>query len=265
MKGLRELCLSILIALFLISGVTYAQSPAEESYYKGVEHAIQGKFRKAKKEFEKTLTIDSFYSPAELSLETIKDVIEQKIKTETAIHLFKGTSYTKKGQYDKAINDYNKAIEINPKFAVAYINRGLAYRRKGQYNQAISDFNKAIEINPKFALAYTNRGLAYINKAQYDRAISDFNKAIEINPKFALAYTNRGLVYRKKGQYDQAISDYNKAIKINPKFALAYDNRGFVYLVKLGNEIKGCADWEKACELGSCKNYNHAKQNDYCL
>ena len=69
-----------------------------------------------------------------------------------------------KSQYDKAISDYTKAIEINPRFAEAYYNRGLAYGKKGQYDKAISDYTKAIEINPRFAEAYNNRGDAYGRK-----------------------------------------------------------------------------------------------------
>src|SRR4030042_5342299 len=77
--------------------------------------------------------------------------------------------------------------------AKAYNNRGLAYSHKGQYDQAISDFNKALEINPRYAEAYNNRGLAYDERGQLDQAISDFNKALEINPRYAEAYTNRGI------------------------------------------------------------------------
>lgn len=102
------------------------------------------------------------------------------------------------------------------------------------------------------------------DKGQYDRAISDYDKAIEINPKDTDAYHNRGLAYYDKGQNDQAISDYDNAIEIDPKYALAYNNRGFTYFVKLGNKVKGCADWKKACELGICVDYNLAKQKGYC-
>ncbi len=299
MKVLREICLPILIAFSLISGVTYAQSPAEKRYYrKGVAYAIQGKFTKAKVEFKKALKVNPFHVSAGHGLEIIKDVLAQKIKTETAILLFKGTSYDHQRQYDRAIREFTKALEINPKYAVAYNNRGVVYTKKRQYGRDIRDFNKALEINPKYAEAYYNRGNHYYNQREYDRAIRDFTKAIEINPKYAVAYNNRGVVYRRKGQVDQAIRDFTKAteinpkyveayynrgnhyynqrqydraardwtkaIEINPKFAAAYDNLGVVYLMKLGNRIKGCADFKKACELGKCDNYNILKQKGDC-
>jgi tetratricopeptide (TPR) repeat protein len=75
----------------------------------------------------------------------------------------------------------------DPKF---YNNRGTAFGERGQYDQAISDFDKAIEINPRYIRAYNNRGVVYRLKGQYDRAISDFNKAIEMNPLDAEGYNN---------------------------------------------------------------------------
>jgi len=89
-----------------------------------------------------------------------------------------------------------------------YYQLAAAYSRKGQYNEAISEYTKAIELNPKFAMAYVKRAAAYHRKGQYDQAIYDFNKAIELNPEYAKAYSNRGSAYARKGQYDQAISDY---------------------------------------------------------
>ncbi|MEE8075142.1 MAG: tetratricopeptide repeat protein, partial [Candidatus Binatia bacterium] len=73
-------------------------------------------------------------------------------------------------------------VQTELKDAAAYNNRGNAYTRKGQYDQAISDFNKALEINPRDAKAYNDRGVSYARKGQYDQAVSDYNKALEINP-----------------------------------------------------------------------------------
>jgi len=104
-----------------------------------------------------------------------------------------------RGQYDEAILDLNKAIEINSRYAEAYFNRGVVYGKgKQRYNQAISDFTKAIVINPAYAEAYTNRRNAYASKNQYDKAILDYKKAIEINPKLAETYNNLGITLGKK-------------------------------------------------------------------
>jgi tetratricopeptide (TPR) repeat protein len=63
-----------------------------------------------------------------------------------------------------------------------HYNRGMFNWDLGEYDRAISDFTKALEIDQRYADAYYNRGLAYKYKGQYDKAITDYNKAIEINP-----------------------------------------------------------------------------------
>jgi len=66
----------------------------------------------------------------------------------------KGVKYYHKKMFDEAISQYNKAIEIKPKYWQAHYNRGSVYGAKGDFDQAISDYSKTIEINPKFAEAY---------------------------------------------------------------------------------------------------------------
>ena len=89
--------------------------------------------------------------------------------------------------------------ELNPKNAKVYYNQGIAWYNKGDYDRAISDYSKAIELNPRYADVYYNRGNAWIKKGDYERAASDYNKAIELNPKLVEAYKNQGNTwYRKK-------------------------------------------------------------------
>jgi tetratricopeptide (TPR) repeat protein len=92
-----------------------------------------------------------------------------------------------------------------------YITRGVAYCDKGQYDQAISDFTKALEINPRFAECYFKRGFAYVKKGLYDQAISDFNKVLEINQNLAEAYYNRGVLYSAKREYEKSLDDLKRA------------------------------------------------------
>jgi Flp pilus assembly protein TadD len=183
---------------------------------------------------------------------------EEIKETDPAALLDQGIAFAKKGQYDRAITYFSKALDKNPGFAVAYHNRGSIYVIKGQYDKAISDFNKALEINPKNAEAYYMRGNAYADKKQYELAITDYNKVIEIDPMDFPAHFNRGIAYGSKKQYDKAISDFNKALELNPRYADAYNYRGLTYAYK-GQYEKAGSDWKRACELGSCKKYQFAK------
>ena len=109
----------------------------------------------------------------------------------------------------------------NP-LATQYFDQGVEKYDAGNYQGAIDDYTKAIEINTQYAIAYNNRGNAkrYLNDRQ--GAIADFTTAIEINPRFVLAYFNRGIDRFALGDLRAAITDYDKAIEIDPQFEDAY-------------------------------------------
>ena len=160
--------------------------------------------------------------------------------------------------FEGAIRDYDKAIEINPQYAYAYNNRGLSKNNLGQYQEAIKDYDKAIEINPQYAMAYNNRGVSKQNLGQYQDAIKDLDKAIEINPQYAKAYNNRGNSKHNLGQYQEAIKDCDKAIEINPQDADAYNNRGNSKH-NLGQYQEAIKDYQEALKINP--SYKLAKNN----
>ena len=124
----------------------------------------------------------------------------------------RGYQYYLNNELGKAIDAYTMAIDFGGHdYAPAYNNRGLAYNDRGLYDRAIEDFNKAIALDPKDALAYGIRGLAYYMKRQYDRAIEDYNKAIALDSNIPMPYLTRGLAYNIKGNMGMAISDFRKA------------------------------------------------------
>ena len=93
------------------------------------------------------------------------------------------------------------------------MDRGVAYADKGDNDRAIADYNEAIRLDPKSALAFRTGASLMQTKATYDRAITDFNEAIRLDPKSAHAFRNRGIAYGGKGDIDRAIVDFNEAIR----------------------------------------------------
>jgi lipoprotein NlpI len=103
--------------------------------------------------------------------------------------------------------------------AWAYNNRGNGYRAKGDNDRAIQDYDQAIVLNPKYAFAYNNRGNAYQAKGDNDRAIADFSQAIVLEPNYAHPYLARGRLYFFSKAVTMAESDFKKASELNPKYA----------------------------------------------
>jgi tetratricopeptide (TPR) repeat protein len=128
----------------------------------------------------------------------------------------RGSTYGLKGEYDRAIADFDDAIRLNPKYARAYSNRAFYLDSKGEYDRAIADFNTAIRIEPS-AIRYVNRGATYYNMKDYDRAIADYTAALRYESNHAGAYYNRGLAKQAKGDKDGGDSDIARGRAINPK------------------------------------------------
>ena len=88
-------------------------------------------------------------------------------------------------------------------YAEAYYNRGTVLGKKGEYDKAIEDFTNAIKLKPDYAEAYNNRGNAWSEKGEYDKAIEDYTKAIALKPDFHEAYFNRGNAWSEQGRTRQ--------------------------------------------------------------
>ena len=121
---------------------------------------------------------------------------------------------------------WSDAVLKSPNKARPFVNLGNALKSIGQFDVAIEDYTKAIYINPKFSDAYYNRAVAYDKLSQWDKAITDYSKTIEINSKYIEAYNNRGADYGKLEKWNEAIKDYNAAIIIDSNNAMPYYNCG---------------------------------------
>ena len=179
------------------------------------------------------------------------------------IYLNRGVAYGRLGNYSQAIDDCSRAIKIQPGYVEAYTVRGIAYSVLGNYKQAIKDYSEAIRLKADSDINYYDRGTLYAKDGQYQLAIEDFNQALRLNPNYTKTYNNRGIVYTQMGIYQKALEDFNEAIHLKSDYADAYNNRASIYL-KQGDNISGCRDAQKACELGNCKLLEAANTSGLC-
>ena len=107
-----------------------------------------------------------------------------------------------------------------------YIDQGLAKAEAGNHAGAIEDFSRAIKLNPSLPMAYLARAQSRVAKAEYRDAIKDYSRAIRLNNANAAAYLNRGQAHGMLKEYQAELDDSSQAIKIAPGYAEAYVNRG---------------------------------------
>lgn len=134
--------------------------------------------------------------------------------------------------YDPAIDDFNRAVELDPNNPLVYVNRGMAYLQKTSYDTAIADLTKAISFGGVTAEDYYTldyRALAYIRKGDLNAALGDLNQSLMLNPQQDYGYYLRGVIYKNRGNTAQARTDFQMALRLNPNSKLAQDE-----LAKLG-------------------------------
>ncbi|MBI4710819.1 MAG: tetratricopeptide repeat protein [Nitrospirae bacterium] len=165
---------------------------------------------------------------------------DRNYKTLAMAYLNRGQAYFMQKSYEKAIQDFTKAVEFNPKCADCYNNRGVAYLKTGGLERALRDYDYGIFLEPGSYAAYVNRGIIYSRLERYADALTDYNKSIELKPDNPEIFYNRGLTYARLGRLQEAVGDYTTAINTSPHPDYYY-SRGTA-LKKLGYEKEALAD-----------------------
>ena len=135
-----------------------------------------------------------------------------------------GVTYKKIGNFDLAVKNLKKAIDLNPSFFIAMYNIGNIYSENNKKEKAIEWYQKAIEINPSYSMAFNNSAMAYRNLNQPDIAMEYILKAINADKKNYNALSNIATLHSDKANYEEAISYYIRSIKINSRQPLIWEN-----------------------------------------
>ncbi|MDR2638527.1 MAG: tetratricopeptide repeat protein [Helicobacteraceae bacterium] len=123
--------------------------------------------------------------------------------------------------YTAAVEEFTKAVALNPDLKEAYRLRGDIYADLGAYKKAIADYDQALKLDGGYIIAYIKRGDAYYYISEYKKAIADYDRAIELEPDNDATYASRANAYRNIGKYEKALADYNQTLKLNPQYERA--------------------------------------------
>lgn len=143
------------------------------------------------------------------------------LRNRTRAHNARGNAHLLLNDFDQALIDFNRVIELNPKSPFSYQSRSLAYFKSGRYNEAITDFTRTIQLDPEYVYAYIYRSDAYFRLGLFDHAISDYEKLMELNPEDLYIYFNRGLAYFYNDKFKKAENDFEQCLELDSQDAQA--------------------------------------------
>lgn len=233
-------------------------------------------------EFAAALVVKKDYAmPAPVKAYVEKRVLSASFTADESSRRFhEALSAFENAKIDDALKLYDQAIKLDPNFREAYLNRGLIYKYKGEWDKAIADFDQGVKLSYGEVASeiYFERGFAQIQKKNFDAAIADFTSAIARAPTrtaqdVVQSYALRAEGYMNKREYAKAASDLNFVIELNPQSSYAYLTRGRAKYEQQ-DAVGAIADYTKAISInpkdprpyfmrgfayGSLKQYKEAK------
>ena len=159
-----------------------------------------------------------------------------------------GEDFYKSANYNDAIDQYTKAIELDPDYEKAYVQRAMAFSKTGDHVNAAADFDRALVFNEKEAELFYYSGYEWHLQGKNDIAHTKLSKAISMKGNFLEAYQVRTVVNMELERYDQALEDCQKCIRLKE------DERGYFNLAQVYEKLGMYNDAEQAYQKSISKN-----------
>jgi Flp pilus assembly protein TadD len=154
---------------------------------------------------------------------------DHTLTSDVLIHFNSGVSFYNQRKFSKAIQAYQKVIELDPTYVEAYNNLGITYQMMGDVERAFESYQKSTKINPRYEKGYNNLGILLLLKGRNEEALEAFQKALAINSNNIESHINLGILLKKKGEWEKAIESYRRALAINPLHGETHYNIGLLY------------------------------------
>lgn len=155
----------------------------------------------------------------------------------------RGNVYLEMGRYEEAIRDYQEAIRLSAPYPEVWTNLGQCYRQMGRMEDAVEAYSTALDLEPERLLAIVGRAQAYDALGEGELALADYDAALAINPDQSLVLGNRAILLYERGRLEESLADLNRAIELAPKQADLYRNRAFL-LREMGEDARALEDLE---------------------
>ncbi|MCY1079101.1 tetratricopeptide repeat protein [Archangium lansingense] len=168
---------------------------------------------------------------------------------QAAAHLIRAESFYDARQLGPAMDEYTRAIEIEPRAAPAFAGRALTRIERADFEAAVADASQAIELDPGLAQAYAARGHAWVERREYDKALADAAKSLELEPDNSRAHVVRSRVYLARLEVDRGLEEAKKAVKQDKDSPWAYLARASAHLARQDFD-RAREDYDRAIELG---------------
>lgn len=240
---MKKILLTFIIGL--IFQVSYGQAELKDAFDKGV----------------KLLQSESYKKAVESFTDILDKATDDRIKK--FCYIYRGFSYNGLLEFQKAISDFDKAIELDPNDLASYTDRGKTKIYLKNLDEAKKDFEYILtkdSVGNQGQAALYYLGKIYYQQGQYEQSIKYYDKLIILTPKDAELYFNRAVAKGMIMDIIDSIKDYDKAIELKPDYKEAYANRGVakINLLTSKGNIKptkeqtsdGCSDLKKAQEMG---------------
>jgi tetratricopeptide (TPR) repeat protein len=152
------------------------------------------------------------------------------------------------GRDEDAIDEYQQAVQLDPRMAVFHSNLGMALAEEDRTDEAIAEFRKSIEVDPKYSYAYRDWGFALAGHGEFNEAIAKYQKSVELDPNDSEPLYGWGYALDREKRYDEALAKYERAVALAPKSPSSYEYWGGALLERKKYD-EAIAKFQRAIEI----------------
>lgn len=187
-------------------------------------------------------------------------VIQLNLADGAWAHCTRGSAWQFKGDLDRALEDFNSAIQLNPTWDAPLTDRAQVRIKKGDLQGALADLSEAIRLNPANEDNYDARDTIYRKTKDWDADIKNWNEAIQNNPtNVTFLWSRAGTYQRGKKDFDHALADYGRAIDLDPQNKGTYTARAYAYQ-RQNLPDKAIPDFTKLIEVEPTNSSGYARR-----